>query len=306
MKRSSAILLLGIGLLGGCAALQKSSLTTVGTLQGKLDDDLAKLAANRGANRAADRAAVQAQLAQLAQEAQTAAQGESDPQNKVALYRIAALAAWQAGSAAADRVSLIATEGASACAALPAAQQRPTDCAIIRLAKPFAVADAFRLRLLALTLQLSQLDDAHAKQCNGLAGTRQQDCRKEAVNLPATDRQEVLQLFSGFEVELKDVRDVAHGMGNVGAGLMEAAKNGEAIIYCNAEKTWLIAKRVDGMQPDREALTCRRKRLECLLTRSDADCADSCPDDANNPVVDCRRFNMQGLALPDTHGDALR
>ena len=33
-------------------------------------------------------------------------------------------------------------------------------------------------------------------------------------------------------------------MGAVGAGLTEAAKNGQAIIYCNAEKTWLIAKRL--------------------------------------------------------------
>jgi len=34
-----------------------------------------------------------------------------------------------------------------------------------------------------------------------------------------------------------DAREVAHGMGNVGAGLADAAKNGQAILYCDAEKT---------------------------------------------------------------------
>ena len=284
MKRSSTILvLLGI-LLGGCCA------SKVGSLQRQLDDDLAKLPANR--------AATQPQLAQLAAEAQAAASDERDPQNKVALYRIAALAAWQAGPVAADRVGDITAAGESACTALPAAQPRPTDCAIIRLAKPFAVADAFRLRLVALVNQLAQLEQAHAQTCAALNGAAKDDCLAQVVQLPATDRSEVLQVFSGFEGAFKDVRSEAHGMGAVGAGLPEAAKNGEAIIYCNAEKTWLIAKRVEAMHADREALTCRRKRLDCLLTRSDAECADPCPDDANNPVVDCQAFATQSLALP--------
>src|SRR4029450_3887853 len=96
----------------------------------------------------------------------------------------------------------------------------------------------------------------------------------------------VLQLFSGFETENRDARDVARGMGNVAADLADAAKNGQAILYCDAEKTWLIAKRVDGRRQDGDALPCRRKRL----ARSDADCADPCLSDENNPVVNCEDF----------------
>jgi hypothetical protein len=292
MKRSHTLLaLLAIGLLASCGTtLPPKPLTEVGTLQKEFEDLLAKLPA--------DRSGVQPQLAQLAQRAQIAAQSEETPQNKVALYRIAALAAWQAGPAGGDQVSVIATEGASACNALPPAQQRPTDCAVIALAKPFAIADSLRLRLLALVDDLNRLDTAHAATCNALAGAPQQDCLAEAVKLPATDRPEVMQLFSGFETEFTEARLVAHGMGNVGAGLADAAKNGQTILYCEAEKTWLLAKRVDGMQSDRDALTCRRKRLDCLLTHSDADCADPCPSDEGNPVVDCQGLAQEPLTLP--------
>ena len=293
----TVIAVLCSGFLGGCSLCQKSTLTKMGQLQQQLEDDLAKLPANR--------AAVQPHLAQLAGEAQREAQREQEPQNKVALYRIAALAAWQAGPAGENDVRGIVAAGTAACAALPPAQQRPTDCAIIRLAQPFAIADAFRLRLVALTETLAQLEAAHAARCAALAGVPQADCQAEVVALPASDRPEVLQVFSGFESELKDARDVVHGMGSVGSGLAEAAKNGETIIYCNAEKTWLIAKRVEGMQPDREALTCRRKRLDCLLTHRDAECAAPCPSDADNPVVDCPAFAGRALTVPDMRGDAL-
>jgi hypothetical protein len=78
----------------------------------------------------------------------------------------------------------------------------------------------------------------------------------------------------------------------------DAAKNGQVILYCNAEKTWVVSKRVEGMQQDRDSLTCRRKRLDCLLTRSDADCADPCPSDETNPVVNCQEFVGKPLPLP--------
>lgn len=290
-RRHAVLALLGIGLLGGCSTgLGQVRVTPAGTLQQELEDDLGKLAA--------DRSGVQPQLAALAEKAQTAAQSEPNPQNKVALYRIAALAAWQAGPASRSDIAVIASEGAAACNALPAGQQRPTDCAIIALAKPFAVADSLQLRLRTLVDQLDQLDKAHAQQCAPLTGTQKQDCLAEALKLPASDRQEVMQVFSGFETELMSAREAAHGMGNVGAGLADAAKNGQAILYCDAEKTWVISKRVEGMQQDRAALTCRRKRLDCLLTRSDGDCADPCPSDENNPVVNCQEFVTQPLALP--------
>ena len=292
MKQSHVVLvLLGVGLLGGCSTgLCQKRLTTTGTLQQEFEELHAKLPT--------DRSGVQPQLAQLARKAQTAAQGEQNPQTKVALYRTAALAAWQAGPAAGDLVSVIAAEGAAACSALPAGQQRPTDCAVIALAKPFAVADSFQLRLRALVDKLDQLDKAHVQKCEALTAAQKQDCLAEVVKLPATDRQEVLQVFAGFEAEFKDAREVAHGMGDVGAGLADAAKNGQAILYCDAEKTWIISKRVDGMQQDRESLTCRRKRLDCLLTRSDADCADPCPSDENDPVVECQEFSKKPLSLP--------
>lgn len=289
--RHAILALLGISLLGGCdMGFRPSPLTEVGTLQKEYEDLLATLPTNPSG--------IQPQLAQLARKAEAAAHGAQNRQNTVALYRIAALAAWQAGPAAGDLVSVIATEGASACSALPVGQQRPTDCAVIALAKPFAVADSFRLRLLALSSELDRLDTAHTQTCDALAGAPRQDCLAEPVKLPATDRQEVLQVFSGFETEFMDAREVAHGMGNVGAGLADAAKNGQAILYCDAEKTWIISTRVEGMQQDRETLTCRRKRLDCLLTRSDADCADPCPSDEHNPVVDCQGLAGKRLALP--------
>jgi hypothetical protein len=290
-RRHAALALLGITLLTGCSTgLCQIRLTPVGVLQQRLEEDLAKLPE--------DRAGVQRRLAALAKEAQSEAQGEQNPQNKVALYRIAAVAAWQAGPASRSDIAVIAGDGAAACDALPAGQQRPTDCAIIALAKPFAVADALQLRLRALVGQLDQLDAAHAQRCATLTGTQRQDCVAEVVKLPASDRPEVLQLFSGFETQFKDARDVAHNMGDVGAGLSDAAKNGQVILYCNAEKTWLVSKRVDGMKQDRDTLTCRRKRLDCLLTRSDAECADPCPSDENNPVVDCQELAGRPLPLP--------
>jgi hypothetical protein len=68
-------------------------------------------------------------------------------------------------------------------------------------------------------------------------------------------------------------------------------------------KTWGLSKRVDGLQPqDRSALTCRRKRLDCLLTRSDADCADPCPSDEGNPVVPCDQLAGKPFTLPASPG----
>src|SRR5262249_41265152 len=81
--------------------------------------------------------------AALATQAQTVAQGEVNPQNKVAMYKTAALAAWQAGPALGASLKDIIDQGEAACNALPAGQPRPTHRAMIRMAPPFAIADSF-------------------------------------------------------------------------------------------------------------------------------------------------------------------
>jgi hypothetical protein len=238
-------------------------------------------------------------MAALATRAQSAARDEVTPLNKVAMYKTAALAAWQAGPAPGASLTDIVDQGEAACHALPADQQRPTDCAMIRMALPFAITDSFQLRLRALRDQLDQLESAHAQTCNALSGPAKQTCVTEAVKLPASDRSELLQVFAGFENAFTQARDVSRGMTDVGPGLQDAAMHGLAIIYCDAEKTWILSRRADGFQPqERSALTCRRKRLDCLLTRSDADCADPCPSDEGNPVVPCDQLAGTPLTLP--------
>jgi hypothetical protein len=300
MKRSRAFpVLLLISLVGSCGTTKQGGLphpvTDAGQLQTQYTDLLAKLPA--------DRAGVQPQMAALATQAQTVAQGEVNPQTKVALYKTAALAAWQAGPALGASLQDIVAQGEAACNALPAGQQRPTDCTMMRLALPFGIADAFQLRLRALLDKLAQLESAHAQTCNALSGPAKQTCVTEAVKLPASDRSALLQVFAGFENAFTQARDVSRGMTDVGPGLQDATKRGLAIIYCDTEKTWGLSKRVDGLQPqDRSALTCRRKRLDCLLTRSDADCADPCPSDEGNPVVPCDQLAGKPFTLPASPG----
>jgi hypothetical protein len=302
MKRACALpVLLLISLVGSCATLNQGPLTRpvtdAGHLQKQYEDLLAQLPT--------DRAGVQPQMTALATQAQTAAQREENPQNKVAMYRTAALAAWQAGPAPGTSLKDIVDQGEAACRALPAGQQRPTDCAMIRMAAPFAITDSFQLRLRALLDQLDQLESTHAQTCNALSGLAKQNCLTEAVKLPASDRSELLQVFAGFENAFTQARDISRGMTDVGPGLQDAAKRGLAIIYCDAEKTWVLSRRVDGFQlQDRNALTCRRKRLDCLLTRSDADCADPCPSDEGNPVVPCDQLAGKPLTLPASPGVA--
>jgi hypothetical protein len=110
-------------------------------------------------------------LATLARDAEAAAQKDADPLNRVALYRVAAVAAWQADGAEEGLVLRVTDAGITSCEALPGKDQSaPRDSSLIRLAAPLAVQDDLARDLVKLQGQLQQLEDSHRRQCSTLTG----------------------------------------------------------------------------------------------------------------------------------------
>ena len=171
-------------------------------------------------------AAAQTQLATLAGEAQADAKASTDPKNRVAFYRVAAVAAWQAGPAGETLVLPITDEGAAACDALPAKDaSAPRDCSLIRLAAPLATQDALTRKLMIIQRQ------------TGSSG-----------KLPPAQLAPVQQLFDGLETQFDKVSGLRGGV--FALDLPEDFKartdRERVIIYCNGVKAWSLYGDVEG------------------------------------------------------------
>ena len=138
-------------------------------------------------------------LAALARDADAAAQKDAEPLDRVALYRVAAVASWQAGEAGERLVLPVTDAGIASCEALPSKDQAaPRDCSLIRLAAPLAVQDDLARDLVKLQGQLQQLEDNHRRQCSTLTGAEQERCRaaRAKLRLPTYPRYRTCSLAS--------------------------------------------------------------------------------------------------------------
>jgi len=171
-------------------------------------------------------AATQAQLATLAGEAQADAKASTDPKNRVAFYRVAAVAAWQAGPAGERLVLPITDEGTAACDALPAKDaSAPRDCSLIRLAAPLATQDALTRKLMKIQGQV------------GSSG-----------KLPPAQLEPLQQLFDGLESQFEKVSGLRGGVFalDVPEDFKSRTDRERLIIYCNGVKAWSLYGDVDG------------------------------------------------------------
>jgi hypothetical protein len=201
-------------------------------------------------------AATQAQLATLAGEAQADAKASTDPKNRVAFYRVAAVAAWQAGPAGESLVLPITDEGTAACDALPAKDaSAPRDCSLIRLAAPLATQDALTRKLMKIQGEV------------GSSG-----------KLPPAQLEPLRQLFDGLESQFEKVSGLRGGVFalDVPVDFKSRTDRERLIIYCNGVKAWSLYGDVEGAPPTTfNAMAQRKKQMTDRL-------------EADGVATDCR------------------
>jgi hypothetical protein len=190
-----------------------------------------------------DAAPAESQLAAVANDARAQAADCGDPKDRIALYRVAAVAAWQAGPLGARLVAPISADGIAECDALPAKDQPARDCSLIRLAEPMAVQDQLARQLVTLQRQLPPVPGA---------------------KLPSADLAPVQQLFDGFENQFERVSKVRDGLANldVPAAFKLQTERELARIYCNAVAAWSLSGSVEGVSL--QSLTASGERKERL------------------------------------------
>jgi hypothetical protein len=278
------VILITAALLSGCPLKQPGNggKDSVGELRQELENLLRQHPQNPPV--------VEPQLASLADRAEKAAQNTPNVQTAVALYRIAGIAAWKAGEAGGSKALDISQAGGQACARLPGGEpERPTDCTIIALVAPFAVADDLQRDLRGLQGQLRTLEQAQQQRCDTLEGTEKQTCLATPVKLPTRDQGDVERTFSGFETQFGKVSTIRQRMDNspsIDQSLKESTDNSRYIIYCSTEATWSLLSDVEGTtQESRRPFTERRKALEHELSRT-------------FQTIDCRTVADRRVSIP--------
>ncbi len=214
---------------------------SLAALDAQLNGKQAELAGRRQAGGVT--ASVQPQLAQIAIDAEKAAPGGKTPKDVVAFYRIAAVAAWQAGPAGENLVLRITNAGKTACEALPQKDKdAPRDCSLIRLALPMAVQDGIAVQLMDLKKKRATAQSDHERQCQELQGTEAATCRATRGKLPATDLPAEQTMFGDLETQFGKVSDIRDGLHNL-AVPPEFTPQTDAqrlIVYCNAVIAWRL------------------------------------------------------------------
>jgi hypothetical protein len=243
---------------------------------------------------------VQPKLANLAHRAREAAPGAADPQSRIAYYRIAAIAAWKAGDAGKTEVLDISKEGSMLCDNLPPAQQRPTDCAIIELAAPFAVYEAGNRELRGFAQKHAELRRAADDRCRSLPPAESGPCLRQPALLPPPAGDDIKGIFFAMAHQFDDITAIRRGMENqpaIDGSLKNATDDARATVYCGAETAWSTFQDADGSQGAAlDPLTSRKNEMQCRLSFSEAQCAQ-----ANHPpprTVDCSVFGRKSLVLP--------
>ncbi len=197
----------------------------------------------------ADTASIEQQLAQVSRDASADAQSAKDPKDAVAFYRVAAVAAWQAGPAGSNLVLPATTAGITACEALPQHDKdAPRDCSLIRLALPMAVQDAIALQLIDLKKKRTTAQSDHDRHCQELQGAEAAACRSTRGKLPATDLPSETTMFGDLETQFGKVSDLRDGLHNldVPPAFTPQTDAQRLIVYCNAVIAWRLTADTDA------------------------------------------------------------
>lgn len=186
-------------------------------------------------------ASAQTGLAALATEAGAEAKQSSDPKDRVAFYRVAAVAAWQAGNAGESQVLPLSDAGAASCDALPDKDHSaPRDCSLIRLAAPLAVQD---------------------KLAHEVTGYQQ----KVAVGgkLPPADLAPLTLIYDDLESQFAKVATIRNNLASLAVPeeFKDFADRQWLKIYCNAVGAWVLTGQVEGASLDSYTAMARRKKV---------------------------------------------
>lgn len=214
-----AAALLALVFAASCqTALTLPTLVTLGNRYDELSRERARLiAANESASEA------EARLAALATDAKTAAQNEADPKPAVAFWRIAALSAWQGGTAGHSALGSIVSAGEAACDRLaPPDFAAPGDCLLVRLAPIRTAYDE--------------------------ASTRVQQLEAKPRPLSHDDGDEIVKLFNGLESGFRRATALGErfATSSIEAGHLAALNEDRAEIFCLARMDLNLLTEVDG------------------------------------------------------------
>lgn len=271
MKRAIRFLLFAFAFATSACATTK-----LRPLNDQLNSTDAELVQARQAGH--DTAPMQQQLAQIAREAAAQASSATNPKDRVALYRVAAVAAWQAGPDGSSLVLPITDAGTAACAALPQKdKEAPRDCSLIRLARPMAVQDDDARKLMDLRKKREDVQREHEQRCQALTGAEATACRATRGKLPATDLLPEKDLFSDLETQFGKVSDVRDGLRNldVPAEFTPQTDAQRLIIYCNVVVAWRLTADTETGGATFNELTPRKAAMTQRLQASGlaANCA---------------------------------
>ncbi len=249
MKGKLAVLVLAVCVgTAGCPATQVR----------KLDDRLDELtkAKQAAAQRGQSATGADGELVALAKSASAQAKTAPDPEERIGLYRVAAVAAWEAGQAGESLLPGITEAGIKACDS-EGDNAAPQDCSLIRLAGPLSAQDAL------------------ARQ---LAGFQKKLATAKPALLPSADLAPIQSLFGGFEGQFGKVSAIRHSMNrlDVPDDLKIQTDTQRLIIFCNALKAWALTADVDGTaMADFTAMERRKTKMADALEASGGapDCA---------------------------------
>ena len=219
----------------GCSA------TKLVPLDNQLNSDEAQLISARQSGR--DTAPIQRQLAQVARDALHAATDSGNQKDAVAFYRVAAVAAWQAGGDGTTLVPQVSDAGIAACDALPQKDKdAPRDCSLIRMALPMSVQDEIALKLRDFRKRRAAAQQAHESHCRELQGTESAACRATRGKLPATDLAAEERMFTDLETQFSKVSEIRDGLRDldVPPDFTMQTDAQRLIIYCNAVVAWRL------------------------------------------------------------------
>ncbi len=195
----NSVLILAVLLAAACAG-QVQTASSLRSLDTRLKDTLVQKNVH-DSDPIFNEVALSAALAAIAEDAVDQARETPEANNQVALYRVAAIAFWKAGEAGESRIASTVSEGLAAC---DRAAPRPArDCAVIRLALPFAQTEnEFRkLKILQRLAGQSQagldggagLNDEQFRAAEGVLGQMMSatdgllQARPEIENAPVTE-----------------------------------------------------------------------------------------------------------------------
>jgi hypothetical protein len=204
-------LLMGVALLSACA----TPIHPPSTLEvGSADDRLAQLGAQKSA--ATNPAELQTTLAQLrglGTEAAAAARIAGAPGDRIALYRVAATAAWQAGD---PQVVEFARAGDAACA--DHWQELPRDCSLLRFIPDLAATDETTTAFNALDSTTASTADALAVLARYEQVAEGMIARRSAVVAIAPTA-----VAAEFDARLDDLVCVKYGINAIGLAITAGA-----------------------------------------------------------------------------------